>query len=67
MIGLREAVDGDQAARRLEVPEVRMRDVLARRGQQPYLAVREVLPSVLGGGRDGCTALRGVPASLVPF
>ena len=53
-------------AGRLGVPEVRVRDVLARRAPQPHLAVHEVLPPVLGDGRDGHAALQGAPAPLVP-
>ena len=63
---LREAADGGQVAGRLGVPEVRVRDVLARREPQPHLAAREVLPPPLGDGRDGHAAPRGVPAPLVP-
>ena len=48
------------------VREVRVRDVLARRRAQPHLAVHEVLPPVLGDGRDGHAALQGAPAPLVP-
>ena len=65
-MGLREASDGGQVAGGMGVREVRVRDVLARRRAQPHLAVHEVLPPVLGDGRDGHAALQGAPAPLVP-
>ena len=65
-MGLREAADRGQVAGRLGVPEVRVRDVLARRAPQPHLAVHEVLPPLLAGGRVRHAALQGAPAPLVP-
>ena len=65
-MGPREAADGGQVAGGMGVREVRVRDVLARRRAQPHLAVHEVLPPVLGDGRDGHAAPRGAPAPLVP-